>query len=155
ERFGQFHHARLRLPDDGLAVPAQKVHQVLNPGPVLLSVHVADAGRVAQLDVEVQAGPLVLAGDVPVTGQVGEGFAQHVERFTHRPGRCVRPEVAAAVLFHAAGDFDLRVIHAPAHGNVWVTLVVLEADVEARPVLLDQVVFGVQRRDFAGHHQEL
>jgi hypothetical protein len=37
-------------------------------------------------------------------------------------------------------------------GDGWVALVVLEADVESRPVLLDEVVFEQQRPGFAWDH---
>ncbi len=154
QRVRRFHHLLSRIIQDSAAVPAEEIHQVLDILAVLFAVHLADTRRVTQLDVVIQAGALILSGNVAVTGQVRESLAQNIERFPHRPRCRVRPKIAAAILLHAPRKFHFREIVGPAHGDVRVALIVLEPDVEMRSVLLDQVIFGVQRRDLAGQHEK-
>ena len=49
----------------------EEVHQLLDRRPVLLLIDRADAGRVTQLDVVVEARPFIAAGDDAVAGQIG------------------------------------------------------------------------------------
>ena len=49
-------------------------------------------GASAQLDIVIQAGALVLAGDHPVAGQVGEDAPQHIQGLVHRPHAGVGPK---------------------------------------------------------------
>ena len=67
-----------------------------------------------------------------------------VDQPVRQIGREVRAEVGGAVLAQAAGDVDARVFLA-GELDVGVGLVVAQQDVEARLVLLDEVVFERQR----------
>lgn len=65
----------------------------------------------------------------------------------HRPHGDIGTKVAAAVLNDAASRLDLRIGHVPANPDIRIALVVLEADVEARLVALNQRFFEDQRLD--------
>ena len=107
-----------------------------------------DAGALAALDVVEQAGPgegpLALA-DVDRAGPEREEAPDEVHRLVDRRGRGVRPEVAAAVVDQLAGPLDPREIVGQGDLDVGVALVVLEPDVEPRPVALDQVRLEEER----------
>ncbi len=107
----------------------------------------ADAGRIAELDVVEQAWTRIVPGDHAVTGQIGEGFTERLQRVLHCPHRHVGTEIAAAVVDHPARrlDFGERVL--PRDADVRVLLVILEADVVVRAVALDQRLFEDQRLD--------
>ena len=96
------------------------------------------AGRDAAVDVVVEAGARVGAGDRLGAGAPREELLHEVERAAHGAGVGVRPEVARAVLLDAARDVDARPRVCDVDLQVRVVLVVLEADVEERLVALDQ-----------------
>ena len=58
---------------------------MLNRGPVLHLIDRADTWRAAQLDIIVQAGPFIVAGNDAVAGQIGENLSQQIEGLLHRP----------------------------------------------------------------------
>ena len=89
--------------------------------------------------------------DVDRAGPEREQPADHVHRLVDARRRRVRPEVAAAVVDQLARPLDAREVVAEGDLDVRVALVVLEPDVEARPVALDQVGLEEQRlRDRIG-----
>ena len=106
----------------------------------------------AALDVVVEAGAGVGAGDLLRAGPPREELLDHVERPPHRARRGVRPEVARAVLLDAAGDGDARPVVLDIDPEVRVVLVVLEPDVEDGLVALDQRRFEHQRLRLVGGH---
>jgi hypothetical protein len=148
-------HPLLQIGDHLLAATLEEAGQPTDRGAILLLRHRADAGPRTELDVVVQAGTLVVAGDLPIAGQVRERLAQQVERPVDGRGGGEGAEVAAAVLFHAARDehFGKRV--GPGDLDVGVTFVVFEAHVVARAVLLDQVRLEDQRLQFRVGDDEL
>ena len=114
--------------------------------PVLLLGDVADAGRPAALDEVVQARrprrpPRLRA----VAGAVLEELAQQVERVAHALGVRERAEVRAPAPVPLAREVDPREVLVERDRDVGVRLVVAQPDVEARPVLLDEVLLGEQR----------
>ena len=118
-------------------------------------VNRAGAGRGTQLDIVVEARPFILAGDLPVTGQVREDAAQHVQGLVDGPGGGIRPEVARAVVRHHARDSHFRERFPPMDFDIRVALVVLQADVVLGPVALDQVHFEDQRLQLRTDHDPL
>ena len=136
-------------------LPFQEIAQVVDHLAVAGLFDRADAGPAAQLDVVIQAGARILAGDLAVAGQVGEDAAQHIQGLVHRPDAGVGAEVARAVLDHLAGDGHLGEGVRPVHLDVGVALVVLEADVVARAVLLDQVHLEDERLELRTDHDPL
>ncbi len=83
--------------------------------------------------------------DVDRAGPEREQAADQVHRLVDRRGRRVRPEVAAAVVDELAGPLDPREVVGQGDLDVRVALVVLEPDVEAGLVALDQVRFEQER----------
>ena len=63
-----------------------------------------DARTRAQLDVIIQAGTRILSGDLPVTGQVRENPAQHIQGLVDCPDAGVGAKIPGAVVDHLAGD---------------------------------------------------
>ena len=119
---------------------AQEFAQVVDHRPVFRLGGGANAGGHAQVDVVVEAGARVMAGDDAVTGEIGEDLAQNVERLIDGPHAGVRAEISRAVFgvhpaCHGHGRKRIRVVHF----DVGVALVVFEPDVVLGPVFLDQV----------------
>jgi len=83
--------------------------------------------------------------DVEIAGSEREDPADEVHRLVHAARRGVRPEVAAAVGRELARPFNPREILGQGDLDERVALVVLEPDVVARPVALDQVDLEQQR----------
>ncbi len=123
----------------------QEIHQPLDHLAVRLTVDRADAGAVAQLDIVVEAGARILAVDLAVAGQIGKNAAHQIERLVHGPNGRVGAKVARAVAQHPPRDRHLRVIIRPMHLDIRVALIIFEADIVVRLVLLDQRVFKQQR----------
>ncbi len=142
----------MQAADDGLGAALQKLAQVVDHLAITGLIHRADARRRAQFDVVVQASPLILAGDLTVAGQVGENPAQHVQGLVHRPDAGVRAEVTRAILDHLAGDGNLREGIRPVHLDVWIALIVLQAHIEMRSMLLDQVHLQDQGFELRANH---
>ena len=139
-------HLALEVALDVAVTPRQEVHDRLDVAPVLLAVDVADAGRLAALDVVVEAGharapPRLRA----LAGAVLEELAQQVEGLAHPPGAGERPEVHAPRAVALAGEVDARELLVEADPDVRIRLVVAQPDVEPRPVALDELLLGEQR----------
>ena len=102
-----------------------------------------------------QAGPfdrLAALVDVERAGSEREEPPDEVHRLVHAARRGVRPEVAAAVGRQLARPLDPREVLGQGDLDERVALVVLEPDVVARPVALDQVDLEQQRlADRVGH----
>ncbi len=111
-------------------------------------------GPEAALDLVFDARPRAVAEDRVGAGAQRKDFADDVDGLAQSVGRAERAEVAAAVLDDAAGDGDSRpgVI---GDLGAQVRFVVLQADVVARLVLLDQVVFEDQRFFFTARDQRV
>ena len=108
--------------------------------------HVADAGRPAALDVVVEARRAGAAARLgALAGAEQEDLAEQVERAADALGARVRAEVDAVAPVALAREVDARELLVQADRDVRVGLVVAQPDVEARPVLLDEVLLGEQR----------
>ena len=144
---GGLHLAPEGLRDRLLAALEEQL-DLVDVGAVGGLVDGLDAGALAALDVVQQArpleGPLALP-DVDGAGPEREQAPDEVHRLVHAAGRGVRPEVAAAVVRELAGPLDPREVVAQRDLDERVALVVLEADVEARLVALDEVGLEEQR----------
>ncbi len=150
--FGGLLHLRAQALHHRLGAALQKLAQVVNHRPVGGLINHANARPAAQLDIEVQAGAGIFAGNLTVTGQVGEDAPQHIEGLMHCPDAGIGPVVAGAVFHHLPGDGDLGEGGVPVNLDVGVAFVVFQPDVEARAVLLDQVHFQDQRFQLRADH---
>ncbi len=74
-----------------------------------------------------------------------EDLAEQVQRLAHALGRRVRAEVRAVAPVALAREVDAGIVLVERDRDVRVALVVAQADVEARPVLLDEALLGQQR----------
>ena len=138
-------HFAFHAGDNFFTVPGQECHQVRNHLAVLSLGRCADAGRSAQLDIIIKTRPFILAGNDPVTRQIREDAAQHVQGLIDCPGRGIRAEIARAVFRHLPRHGDFREGVRPVNFDIRITLVVLETDVEFWPVFLDEIHLEDQR----------
>ena len=133
-----------------VVLAVEEVDQLRDELVVLLVVDRVDARRRALLDVRVQARPAESV--VPV--ELGlrarpdrERAQQQVERLADGVRVRVRTEVADALALLAAQHHRARPLLVERDREVRVRLVVLQADVEAGPVLLDEVELEEERLD--------
>ena len=149
-------HAALEVALDLLEAAAEERDHAVDAAPVLLLGHVADAGRPAALDVVVQARRAgVAAGLGALAAAELEDLAEQVERAAHALGARVGAEVGAVAPVALAREVDAREVLVEADRDVGVRLVVAQADVEARLVLLDEGLLGEQRLGLGGHDERL
>jgi hypothetical protein len=114
----------------------------------LFAINRANAGAIAQLDVKVEAGAIILAINHPITAEKGEDFAQHVQCLVYRPDRGVRTKIAGAIPFHTACHRHFGEIILPMDFDVGVTFIIFQADIVFGLVLLDEGVFQKQGFQF-------
>ncbi len=141
-------HLHLERLDQRLLATLEEQLDLLDVGPVVVLRDRRDARTLAALDVIQEARPLEGAHavlDVDRAGPEREQPADEVHRFVDARRRGVRPEVAAAVVDELARPLDPRELVAQGHLDVRIALVVLEPDVEPRPVALDEVGLEEER----------
>ena len=139
-----------------LKAPGEEVDHAVDALAIVLLGDVPDAGRLAALDVVVQARaaaapPRLGAG----AGAEHEHLREHLQRAAHALGVRVRAEVRPARAVALAREVHARVVLVERDRDERVGLVVAQADVEARPVLLDEALLGQQRLGLAGHDHAL
>jgi hypothetical protein len=146
---GRASHPFLELVEDRVGVARQELDDALDDRCVVLLRDVADARRVAALDVEVEAGdPGVPARLRTLTRPELEDAVQNLERLAHLLRVRVWAEVENAPAVPLAREHDAREVVLDRHRDVGERLVVAEANVERGSVTLDQVLLEVQRLDF-------
>ena len=139
-------HRRLEVALDLAVVARQEPDDRVDVGPVVLLGDVVDAGRLAALDVVVEAGAAGGAARLgPVAGPVGEELPQQVERRADALRARERPEVDALGAVALPREVHARKLLVERDADVGVGLVVPQPDVERRPVLLDEALLGEQR----------
>ena len=141
-----------------VVLAVEEVDQLRDEAVVLLVVDRVDARRRALLDVRVQARPAepVMPVELVLRARADrERPQQQVERLADRVRVRVRTEVAHALALLAAQHHRARPLLVERDREVRVRLVVLQPDVEARPVLLDEVELEEERLDLVGRHDPL
>ena len=98
----------------------------------------------AAVDVELQARLGMEAREIDLAGGHLEVAVDEVDQAVRQVGRKVRAEIRGAVLAQAPGDVHARIFFA-GELDVGKGLVVAQQDIEARLVLLDQIVFKGER----------
>ncbi len=104
-----------------------------------------DAGAEAALDVVLQAGARMVAREIDLAAWNEEAAMDQVDETVGQVAGKVGAEVRAAVFAETPGDEDLWIAVAEGELDVGVGLVVAQQDVEARLLLLDEVVFECER----------
>ena len=132
---------------------------LIDPAAVFFLGNRPDATALAAADMEFQAGPELAAqdgvgGDFEVAGAQGVHFVEEIHHVARVHHAAVGPEIAGAVLHHAARQEDLGEF-VPGHADPGVGLGVLEQDVVAGLVLLDEVVLQQQGVGLGVHHAVL
>ena len=149
-------HLALEVALDVAVAAGEEVDDRVDPAPVLLAVDVADAGRRAALDVVVEAGDAgAAAGLRALAGAVLEQAPEQVEGLAHPLRRRVGAEVDPPRAVALAGEVDARELLVEADPDVRIGLVVAQADVELRPVALDELLLGEQRLGLGLGDQEV
>jgi hypothetical protein len=144
-------HFRLLLGLDLAVAAGEEVDDRVDVVAVLLPADVAHAGRPTALYEVVEAG----AAGAParlraLAGAELEELAEQVERLPYPLGAGEGAEVGAVRAVLLAGEVDPRVLLVEADADVGVGLVVAQADVELRPVALDEALLGQQRLRLGG-----
>ena len=80
-----------------------------------------------------------MSGDLAVTGKVREDMTQHIQGLMHCPDAGIGAKVMRPVLDHLARHRHFGEGRCQVYFDVGVAFIILEADVKARPVLLDEV----------------
>ena len=136
--------------------PDEELDHLVDQLAVELLRDVADAGRVAALDVVVEARDAGVPARLrPLARPELEDAVEHVERLAHLLRVRVRPEVDDPAPVALAREHDARVLVLDRHGDVRERLVVAETDVERRPVALDEVLLEVERLDLGAGDDHL
>ena len=153
--FRCFLHLGFETRHDLFTVSAEEIHQVGDHLAVSCLGRRSDTGGNAQLDVKVKTRAFVESCDLAVTGQVGEDVSQRLQGLVDCPGRGVRTEIPRAVFGHLPRDGHLGERFIPVDFDVWVALVILEADIVFGAVLLDQVHLKNERLKLRADHDPL
>ena len=153
---GRLQHPPLELALDVREAPGEEVDHAVDALAVLLARDVAHARGLAALDVVVEARVAAAPpGLGPGAGAEHEHLRQHLERGPHALGVGVGPEVHAVAAMALAGEVHAREVLVQRDRDERVGLVVAQADVEARPVLLDEALLGQQRLGLGGDDDAL
>ena len=147
---GRLLHAELQFALHILRAPLEEEQDGADHRRVILLRDLAGARREAALDMVLEARAVLQVA----AGAQGEEPAQEFQALVH--GRDVRvgAEVARSVLRHAVRQEDARVFLLHRDLDVRVALVVLEADVVVRAMLLDEVALEDQRLDLRVRHDD-
>ncbi len=155
-RGGRRAHAGLQVVLDRAVAAGEEVDHAVDVAAVVLLGDVADAGGLAALDVVVQARAAAApAGLGSGAGAEHEDLREQVEGAAHALGVGVGTEVGAPGPVALAGEVDAREVLVEGDRDEGVGLVVAQADVEARAVLLDEALLGEQRLGLGGDDEAL
>ena len=153
---GGLAHLPLQLAQDRPRVAGEELDHAVDDLPVVVLRDVADARRVAALDVVVEARDAGVPARLrPLARPELEDAVEHVERLAHLLRVRVRAEVEDAAAVPLAGEHHARVVVLDRHGDVRERLVVAQPHVERRPVALDEVLLEVERLDLGAGDDHL
>ena len=141
-------HLLLEPAPDRPVVAREKLDHLVDHVAVVLLRDVADARRVAALDVVVETRDAAAPpGLRPLARPVAKDAVQDVERLAHLLRVRVRPEVHDATPVSLTGEHDPRIVVLDRDRDVGERLVVAQPDVERRTMALDEVLLEVERLD--------
>ena len=141
-------HLALELSLDRLHVAGEELDHAVDDRAVVLLRHVAHAGSQAAVDVVVEARDARVPTRLrPLAWAVREDAVQDVERLANLLRVRVRPEIPDARPVPLPGEHHTRIFVLDRDRDVGERLVVAEADVEGRPVPLDEVLLEMECLD--------
>ena len=147
-------HAVVKLADQEVGAALHEKAHLVDARLVVLGADPSLAWPGTPFDVEVEA-HLALPEDLVAARAEGKQLADRFDRRAQRLRGRVRAEILRPVVQHAPRVVDARKVFRHRQLQVEVVLVVLEPDVEARPVVLDEVVLEDERLDLVGRGDEL
>ena len=152
-----------KLPLHIFCAPLQKEQHGTDHRIIFFSVHISGTGRNAALDMIFQTGTLA---HLPAASE-GKQSAQELQAFMHSRHIRIRAEIACAILQNAPRHEHPRELFLQRDLHIGIALVVLEADIIAGTMLLDEVALederfhlrachdGLEIRDFLHHGAHL
>ena len=155
QRLRRLLHALCEPRGDDVALAFEKQHGVLEIPRVVLLADQTDAGRRAALDLMLHAGPAaVLEIAVLALAQLKQ-LVELIQRLAHRA--CVRIWAEQPPLRRPRPAIERQAREAMLRleQDVRIALIVAQHDVEAWPMLLDEVVLEHQRFDFGTRDRNL
>jgi hypothetical protein len=142
---GGAHHLALELVGDRLSVPGEEVDHPVDDLSVVLRRDLANARREAAVDVVIEArDPGVATGPRALAGAKTEGPVEDIERLANLLRVRIRAEVHDPAAVPLAREHHARVFVLQRHSDVGKRLVVAEADVERRPMPLDEALLEMK-----------
>ena len=154
QRAGGGLHLRVEALHDVVGVALEEVAELRHQLPVVRLVDLADARSTALLDVEQQAWAaeaLMLVELARAARANRKAAQQQIERVANRVRVGIRPEVLGSLALAATHHQRAGKLLVERDREKRVALVVAQADVEARPVLLDEAPLEHQRLDLVAH----
>ena len=143
-RRGRLLHLLSQVAQYGLALAREELDHLIHVQVVFVARAQARARGQALADLVMQTGPARPVHRIGARAQ-REHLAQHIQHLAHAAPAHVWPEVARAVLLHAAHHLHAREVLGDIYAQVGVVLVVLEEDVVVGLVQLDEVALQDQR----------
>ncbi len=127
-----------------MAAFQEQAHIAHGAGVSVVGGEAFHAGTQAAVDVVLQAGLGMVAGEVHLAGRHQKVPVDEVHQAVRQVARKVRPVVSGAVLAQAARDIHARILFS-GQFDIRIGLVVAQQYVEARLPLFDQIIFERQR----------
>ena len=161
--FGGGGHALFERFDEVAALAVEEEADVADGfGVGVICGEAGDAGAVAALDVVLQTGARMIAGEIDVAAGNHEALVDEGKDAAREIRGEIWAEVGGAVFFNFAREIDAGIFFVERELDVRIGFIVNEADVEFRLIALDEIVFegegfagiveddGVEVGDFAG-----
>ena len=143
-------HLGLDAPDKLRAAAFENIHSLADRAPVLFSARLAAAPAAACAHLVLKAGAILadVAREHAAAIRQSERFAERIDDAHRLPASAVGAEVFCPVRVRAVGKRKARIRLPPVETQERISLVILEKDVIARLVALDEGVFQHERFKF-------
>ena len=150
------HHQRPQLPSNINRLPFEEFDDLFDHQAVRGDLLPSHTGCLAPADMVVEAGSFApVAREIIGTRPDRKDSPDQGEGSAHQRNVGVGAKVASPGNVELAGDENPRKRLLHRHRDGWITLVVLEADVEPRLMFLDEIVFEQQRLSLIANHNGL
>jgi hypothetical protein len=155
-RVARFLHALAQPRPDLQGLAGQKQQHVIDHPSIVFAALIPDAGRPAPLDMEIQAGPVRrVLRQMPGAGPHREDPPDNLQRLAKRRHVGIGAEIAGAGNRDPPHHQHARERLGERHGDLRITLVVTQPNIEFRLVFLDQRILQQQRLCFVRDNDRL